>query len=123
MSNALNWFEIPAADLNRATSYYETLLGKPLRRESSCGMPMSIFPYDEKAGVGGCVVAGEGCVPGSAGTVVYLDASPSIDAVLARNAAAGGEIAVTKTALPEGMGYFAQLIDTEGNRVGIHSLT
>jgi predicted enzyme related to lactoylglutathione lyase len=35
---------------------------------------------------------------------------------------AGGEIALPKTALPPGLGFFAHIIDSEGNRVGLHAL-
>jgi len=122
MNNALNWFEIPATDIDRAAGFYETLLGRPLRRERMGDMELGVFPYAEKSGVGGCVVAGEGCVPAAAGTVVYRDATPSIDAVLGRTEKAGGKIGLGKTALPPGMGYFAQIMDSEGNRVGLHSL-
>ena len=122
MSNALNWFEIPAADLDRATRFYESLLDKKLRREEMGGMAMGVFPHEENSGVGGCVMAGEGCAPAEGGTIVYLDAGPLIDIVLGRVGKAGGKIALDKTALPPGMGYFAHIIDTEGNRGGVHAL-
>lgn len=120
--NALNWFEIPAADLDRATRFYETMLERALKREQLEGMELAVFPHDEKAGVGGCLQAGEGCVPGAQGSVVYLDAAPSVDAALRRAVSAGGAVALPRTALPEGMGYFAHVIDTEGNRVGLHAM-
>lgn len=120
--NALNWFEIPAADLDRATRFYETTLGKTLRREQMGEMEMAVFPYDPAAGVGGCLESGAGCVPGAQGTIVYLDAAPSLEAALKRATSAGGAIALPRTALPEGMGYFAHVIDTEGNRVGLHAM-
>jgi len=56
------------------------------------------------------------------GTLVYLDASPSLDAVLALVAAAGGGIAMPRQALPPGMGFIAHITDPDGNRVGLHAL-
>ena len=120
--NALNWFEIPATDLGRAQGFYERLLGRSLHRENMGESDLAIFPYEQGKGVGGCLIAGPGEVPVTQGTVVYLDAGPAIDAVLARVAGAGGKVALEKTALPEGMGYFAHIIDSEGNRVGLHAM-
>jgi len=60
--------------------------------------------------------------PSSAGTRVYLDASPSIDAALSRVADAGGKVVTRKTALPPGLGYWAHISDSEGNVVGLHAM-
>ena len=122
--NALNWFEIPVADLERAQRFYETILDAPLRREAmGAGVTLAIFPYDAPGAVGGCLFdAAHAPKPSMDGTVVYLNADPSLDAVLARVDAAGGRIALPRTELPEGMGCFAQIVDSEGNRVGLHAL-
>ena len=32
--DALSWFEIPAADLSRATRFYETVLNRPMQTET-----------------------------------------------------------------------------------------
>ena len=119
--DALTWFEIPAADLGRATRFYETILDRSLKTETMGTSTLSIFPY-EQPGVGGCVIAGNGHVPSSSGTVIYLNAAPRIDDALSRVAKAGGRVVLPKTALPEDMGFFAHVIDTEGNRVGLHAL-
>ena len=120
--HALTWFEIPVTDIDRATRFYETLLNKQLRREFMGGIALGVFPHDENSGVGGCLQAGPGLAPAGTGTIVYLDAGPSIDTVLKRVGVSGGKIALDKTALPPGMGYFAHIIDSEGNRVGVHAL-
>lgn len=120
--NAVTWFEIPVTDLSRAQSFYETVLATAMQRQTLGGEQMALFPADE-SGVPGCLNIGQEAVaPSTAGTRVYLDASPSIDAALARVAAAGGRIATPKTALPPGMGFFAHVADTEGNLVGLHAL-
>ena len=120
--NAINWFEIPARDLDRAARFYETLLGAPLERMSMEGLHMAMFPC-EKSGIGGCLVAGEQApAPVAEGTVVYLNAEPSVDAVLAKVEGAGGSIAIPKTDIGNGMGFFAIVLDTEGNRVGLHAM-
>jgi predicted enzyme related to lactoylglutathione lyase len=122
MQNAITWFEIPVADIDRAQAFYETVLARKLRREDFGGETLAIFPHD-KPGTGGALQAGaNGSARAGTGICIYLDCGPSIDAVLARIEAAGGQIASPKAALPPGMGFIAHLRDTEGNEVGLHSL-
>jgi predicted enzyme related to lactoylglutathione lyase len=118
--DALSWFEIPAADLPRATRFYETVLARKLRPETMGPKQMSIFAYEEP-GVGGCLIAGEGHKPADSGTLVYLIV-PKLDDALDRVARAGGKVVLPKTALPDGLGSFAHIVDSEGNRVGLHAL-
>jgi uncharacterized protein len=73
--------------------------------------------------VGGCVMTGPDVpAPRTDGAMVYLNAAPTLDAVLARVQAAGGRITTPKVTLPGDMGVFAHIIDSEGNRVGLHAL-
>lgn len=120
--HAINWFEIPVRELDRAQRFYEAVLERPMTRETMGSEQMALFAADE-GGVKGCLnIGAEAVAPSAAGTRVYLDASPSIDAALARVARAGGRVATPKVALPEGMGFFAHIADTEGNVVGLHAL-
>ncbi len=120
-TDAIAWFEIPVRDIERAQTFYSALLGAPLRRETMGKHTLAVFSYGE-GGVGGCLMAGDDVPePSAAGTLIYLDAGPSLDAVLARVAGAGGRVTTPKVQLPEGMGCFAHIADTEGNRVGLHA--
>ena len=120
--HAIDWFEIPVRNLDRAQAFYEALLATTLRREAAGPQKtLAVFGYGDNQ-VGGCLMAGEGTPdPSPDGTLIYLNAEPSLDAVLARVAAAGGRITTPKVQLPDGMGCFAHIADTEGNRVGLHS--
>lgn len=124
MKNAISWFEIPATQLDKAQAFYETVLACKLRREAMGPSEGAVFPYDEQAeGVGGALLCGPTApVPGAGGTLVYLDASPSLDEALARVLSAGGQIALPRQALPPGLGFFAHITDLDGNRVGLHAL-
>jgi uncharacterized protein len=82
---------------------------------------MAVFPFDRGASTGGCVMQASGYKPSRDGVAIYLDAGASLDAALDRVIAAGGSIAQPKKALPPCMGTFAHIVDTEGNRVGLHS--
>jgi hypothetical protein len=120
-THAIHWFEIPVADIERAQAFYERVLGKPLRRETMDGAQLAVFPSDKDA-VAGALFAAPVFQPATSGTVVYLNAEPSLDAVLSRVEAAGGRIATPRTELPDGMGVFALLTDLDGNRVGLHAM-
>jgi len=122
MKNAVSWFEIPSTQLNQAQAFYEAVLGCNMRREPMGPSEGAVFPY-EGDGVGGALIAGPTApAPGAGGTLIYLDASPSLDAALARATAAGGRIALPRQALPPGLGFFAHITDLDGNRVGLHAL-
>jgi len=113
------WFEIPTADFERAVRFYETVLEARLSREDMGPMTMAIFPHQKPAATG-AVVKAQGYVPGESGTVVYL-ALDDIRPAISRVSAAGGKVLLPLTELPEGQGVFAQIRDTEGNRVGLFS--
>jgi predicted enzyme related to lactoylglutathione lyase len=119
--DALNWFEIPVRDMNRAQQFYETLLGKPLRREEMGPQTLAVFPYDDGR-VGGALLAGPGApAPSTDGNIIYLEASPSLDATLARAAELGAKVLLAKLQLPGDIGAIAHIVDSEGNRIGLHA--
>lgn len=121
MHTKINWFEIPSIDFIRATKFYETLFDTTLKIEQSGPMKMGIFTDPTGESCGG-VVHNEDFLPGSIGTIIYLDATPSIDKVLARIEPAGGRIQLEKMALPDNLGFIAHFVDTEGNRLALHAL-
>ena len=117
MKNAINHFELPVRDMDRALACYETLLGAPLRRELFGGLPYALFPHEEP-GVSGALVQDPKRSPG-AGALVYLNAGTELDAILSRAERAGASVLLPKTAIgPEGS--IALLRDTEGNTIGFN---
>ena len=114
------WFELPALDLDRATRFYETILDTKLRRETMGLVDLAVFPY-EAPGIGGCLIKGEQFKPGN-GSVVYLNADPTLATVRSRVEAAGGKILMPDVTLPGDMGIYTWIEDTEGNTVGLHAL-
>lgn len=122
MNTAITWFEIPAHDLNRAADFYAKVVGKQLTRETMGERELAVFPYERTSGVGGCVMTGAAFEPSASGSLVYLNVGEDLDAALTRVAHAGGKVALAKTALPNDMGHFAHIIDSEGNRVGLHAM-
>ena len=124
MEHAINWFEIPVADMDRAIRFYEAASASPLRREAfgGPGQELAVFDVGDGTAVKGALLSNGQAQPSAQGAIVYLNAAPSIDAWLARAQAAGGKVVQAKTALPPGMGFFAHVLDSEGNRVGVHAL-
>jgi len=55
------------------------------------------------------------------GSIIYLNANPAMDDVLAKIEPEGGQILMGKTLITEDIGYMAFFKDTEGNRVALHS--
>jgi len=121
IKNAINWFEIPVSDLARATAFYEELVQVTFSHESSDGIDMAIFPYDEKT-VTGCLVAAPFLSPSPTGSIVYLNVEGMLDATIERAVAQGAEVPLPKMDIGPN-GFIAHIFDSEGNRVGLHSMT
>ena len=119
MVNAITWFELPAADFDRAVTFYDSILATPLQRGEFFGHPHGFFPSD-KTGVGGAVVLDPRLKPADTGTVVYLDCNGKLDDVIGRVEASGRKVLLPKTHIGD-PGYIALVRDTEGNTVGLHS--
>lgn len=117
------WFEIPAADFDRATAFYEALFGVAMRRESIGPNRLAVFPYEEGAGISGCILESSQVQPSAQGSLVYLNCDGRLDSMLGRVEDLGGRRMGPVVTLPGDMGRFAHVIDTEGNRVGLHAVT
>ena len=125
MNNAISWFEIPATDLARATKFYETIFSTALIPMDLPNIKMRMFPLDDiQNGVGGAVVDSGGFHKPSAtdGPLIYLNGNPDVQNILDKVETAGGKIAVSKTEISPDYGFMAVIIDTEGNRIGLHSI-
>ena len=115
----VNWFEIPAADLNRAVAFYSHIYGIEMETTRTGGYAMGFFPAGK--GVGGAIVQGNGCVPGGSGTLLYLNGGRDLQTVLNRVAEAGGHVVMGKTEINPEFGFYAVFIDSEGNKLALHS--
>lgn len=123
MANAINWFEIPVSDFQRAKKFYEIILGSPVYEMQMGKNLMGFFHMgDDRNGVGGAIVKGEGYEPCEKGSLIYLNAQPDLANAISRVEQAGGKVIMDKTIVREDIGYIALLLDTEGNRVALHSM-
>ena len=118
MTNAIAWFEIPVADMDRATRFYDAVLGTNLRRETFGGVTMAVF-MPSKEGVGGALIHDAKRKPAADGSLVYLDVAGKLDACVGRVTKAGGEVVLPRTDIGD-PGFIAIMRDSEGNLVGLH---
>lgn len=120
MKNAINWFEIPVSDLDRATRFYESILDTRLQRETMDGVELAMFPMDEKS-VSGALAKADFLAPSADGSVVYLNAEGIMDQAIAKAQKMGSTVFFPKTAIGEN-GFIAHISDSEGNKIALHSM-
>ena len=123
--NALNWFEIPVSDFERGKKFYEIFFDYQMPENIMGNVQMGFFLYDFQNGkVGGAICKSEMHKPSQQGILVYLNCQPDLQVVLDRVENAGGKIIQQKTKISEeqNLGYWASIIDSEGNKVALHSM-
>ncbi len=124
MQHAVSWFEIPTSDITRAQAFYETIFGIQMTVLDLPNIKMRMFPKENDSGIGGSLVHTNGFHKPSAtdGPLIYLNANPDVQHVLDKVVDAGGQILVPRTQISPDFGYMAVIIDTEGNRIALHSI-
>ncbi len=124
-TNVLTWFEIPVTDIDRAKKFYETILDIEMVKRADGNDEAVFFPFNPNViqatsgRITGVLSKTARNSPSSNGTVVYINASPNIQTVLDKVEQAGGKIIAPKTKIPAG--FIAIIIDSEGNKVGLHA--
>jgi uncharacterized protein len=122
-SNSLNWFEIPAVDIDRAIKFYDAIFDiKMEKMQEMMEMKMAGFPADMGSGkASGGLVQSPQHTPSMDGCVIYLNANPEIQTVIDRVEKANGKVLMPKTQISPKIGYMAFFVDTEGNKIGLHA--
>jgi predicted enzyme related to lactoylglutathione lyase len=127
IGNALNWFEIPVSDFDRAKKFYETIFNYQMPENQMGATRMGFLLFDfQNAKVGGAIVHNPGFYsPQADGTLVYLNCEPDLQKVLEKVVPAGGKILQEKKEISpdQRLGFWALILDTEGNRVALHSMS
>ncbi|MCQ8182121.1 VOC family protein [Methylomonas sp. SURF-1] len=119
--NIATWFELPATDLGRAQDFYRSVLDTSFKLEDMSDMQLAIFEAEDGA-VSGMLVKNEHYQPSATGAVVYFNGGEDLSQPLEKVEAAGGKVLMSKTPIHDGeCGYFALVLDSEGNRVGLYS--
>lgn len=115
----VSWFEIPAINFQQAVDFYNEIYGIDMEKNFDDSYAMAFFPTEK--GIGGAIVAGPGSTPSDTGPLIYLNAGKDLNTILNRIEPAGGRIVMPKTMINEESGYFAIFIDSEGNKLALHS--
>lgn len=121
MVHAVNWFEIPVLSFDRAKAFYEKVLGTVVEPIEMGPVTMGMLSCDPN-GIGGAIVHGDGGTPSTTGTLVYLNGGDDLTPMLSRVQQAGGSVVIPKTEIGNDFGFFAHFMDSEGNKVGLHSM-
>jgi len=114
------WFEIPVTDMDRAAAFYSELMGYEIKVEEMFGSKMGFFPMEDVP-MSGALTYTEDAKPGADGVLIYLNGGEDLSEMLARVEPAGGKVIVPKSKISDDIGFYATFIDTEGNKLALHS--
>ena len=120
MKSFISIFEIPATEISRAVDFYQAILDIKIEKIDLPEMQIGLFPSEEQMTFG-VIMQGEDYKPSANGVTIYLNGGDNLQVILNKVEKNGGKIIVNKTLHADESGYFAMFIDTEGNRIGLHS--
>jgi len=120
MKSYISIFEIPATDISRAIDFYQLILNIKIEKMDMPEMQMGILPYEEQL-ITGVIIKGEGYKPSAEGVTLYLNGGDNLQFILDKVESNGGKILIPKTLHADESGYFAIFLDSEGNKIGLHS--
>lgn len=119
MNKLIVFFEIPAADFNRAVNFYEKIFNTTLSKCECEKEKMAFFTEQEQCV--GAISFTPNFQPSPNGVLIHFNCD-NIETTLSTVINKGGEIVTPKTKIEaEGRGYFAVFSDSEGNRIGLYS--
>ncbi len=119
MNNPVQWFEIATKDIERAKAFYSKVFNLEFQFVEMPDSKMYMFGEPDKVGSAGCLVQSAESKPSTDGTTIYFSCD-DVAVQASKVEKAGGKLIIPKTDIGE-FGFFAQFIDTEGNRLGLHS--
>lgn len=121
MKSYISIFEIPATKISRAIDFYQAILDVKIEKIDMPGMQMGILPYEDQV-VTAVITQAEGYNPSGDGVTIYLNGGDNLQVILDKVEKNGGKTLIPKTPHADDSGYFAIFFDTEGNRIGLHSM-
>ncbi len=120
--NMVGWFEIPVVDMKRAKTFYDKVFQIEIQIQDFGGTLMGWFPWaEEKPGANGSLIQHESYKPSNTDGVLVYFASEDVQKELDRIEAAGGRVLKPKTQISPEIGFMALFLDSEGNRIALHS--
>ncbi len=118
INNRAVWFDIPVSDLDRAVAFYKAVLAIDVHKQDFDGLQFAVL--DHGPGNGGCLVIKPDEVIGDKGLLLYLGVEGRIRDAEAKVAEHGGKVVESTHAIGP-HGCRAIVLDSEGNRIVLHS--
>ena len=116
--NRAVWFDVPVADLDRAAEFYAAVLAVKVHKEQFEGTSFCVLDHHD--GNGGCLIENQAEVASDKGLLVYMNVNQRLRDAVAAVTKHGGK--VVKEIHPIGPhGFRAVVLDSEGNRIALHS--
>jgi len=114
------WFDIPVRDLDRALRFYSAVLGAQLKKEQAGpGMSMAMLPQADGF-VSGCLLQNADAKPSESGPLLYLNTHGRLDEAIEAVETHNGRVLSARHSIAP-FGFRAIVLDSEGNRVALHS--
>lgn len=110
------WTEIPVTDLDRATTFYNSVFKTTLKREDMGPNPIAIFPTAGTNSVAGHLYPGKPA-PAGTGPTLHFACPDALEDTMDRFANAGGTVLSDPITIPPGR--FAYCQDPDGNSIGL----
>lgn len=120
MKHAINWFAIPVTDLKRAVKFYNDIFDFNMEITKMGPNEMAFFPIEE-GGIGGHLFVAQNSKPSADGVTIFLNGGDDLQNVLGKVDASGGKVTTPKTMITEEIGFMGTFLDSEGNRISLHS--
>jgi predicted enzyme related to lactoylglutathione lyase len=123
-ASTLCWTDIPVVDLDRAIRFYSAVLGTEVTKMSEGGVQYGLLPHEEQNSSGCLCVASDSAginnKPSQNGPLIYLSVEGRLDAAVRAAKANGGKVLQEKQQIGP-HGFRAVILDSEGNRIALHS--
>lgn len=128
------WFEIPVTDMDRAIRFYSSLLNITIEKHKMLEEEHAVL-RSEHCGIGGVLVKRE-ITATHCGVKLFFHVSVLSDAIetavryggkvitpktLLKQTDSAGNRTIAQNMIDNRVGYFAELLDSEGNAIALYS--
>lgn len=132
------WIQIPCENLERAAAFYQKTFGVEFFFETLNDIPHAVFKENARGEklLNGALIQSEIKPEPGRGPILFFDATGKFDFILAQIVANGGKVLKEKTLIRKSIdsqtqviprtyidnreGYYAHVVDSEGNKLGLY---
>jgi predicted enzyme related to lactoylglutathione lyase len=120
MNTIFSYVAIPASIFDRAFQFYSVITGGRIVKNELAPFPMAYFVDKENSNIGHLFQL-PNFKSSSDGVIVYMEFADDLNETLSKIKNAGGSVVMPKTLIAPGKGFWALFLDTEGNKLALHS--